>query len=476
MKTGYDASKRAALIAATLASFLTPFMGSATNVALPSIGDEFAMDAVLLGWVPTAYLLAAAMFLVPFGRIADIHGRKKIFTYGIIVFTLAALFSGLAPSTAALIVARILQGMGSAMIFGTGVAILTSVFPTSERGRVLGINVAAVYVGLSLGPFVGGLLTQNLGWRSVFLVTIPLGLVAVAFVLRRLEGEWAEARGEAFDLTGSIMYSLTLLVLMYGFSLLPEVLGGGLILIGLVGLGAFVRWELKAKTPVLNLDLFLHNRPFAFSNLAALINYSATSAVTFLLSLYLQYIKALSPQQAGVVLIAQPIVQAAFSPLAGRLSDKVEPRLIASIGMALTAIGLVLLIVMTPATPLWAIIARLMLLGLGFALFSSPNMNAIMSSVEKRFYAVASGTAGTMRLVGQMLSMGIALLLFALYIGRVEIAPSVYPLFLISMKTAFAIFAALCVGGIFASLARGRIREENDGERKQTAFSSTPDH
>ncbi len=476
MTTSHDASKRAALIAATLASFLTPFMGSSTNVALPSIGREFSMDAVLLGWVPTAYLLAAAMFLVPFGRLADIHGRKKIFTYGIIVYTLASLFSGLAPSATLLIAARILQGVGSAMIFGTGVAILTSVFPASERGRVLGINVAAVYIGLSLGPFIGGFLTQLLGWRSIFLLNVLVGLVVIAFVVWRLEGEWAEARGEAFDLVGSIIYALTLLILMYGFSLLPDRMGLGLILISVVGLGSFIWWEINTKNPVLNLDLFAKNRTFAFSNLAALINYSATSAVTFLLSLYLQYIKALSPAQAGLVLIAQPIVQATFSPLAGRLSDRIEPRIVASAGMTLTATGLILLIPVNPATPLWAIIARLVLLGFGFALFSSPNMNAIMSSVEKKFYGVASGTAGTARLLGQMLSMGIAMLLFALFIGRIEITPETYPLLLISMRTAFAIFAALCMVGIVASLARGKIREEDDEERKQTAYASTPDH
>ena len=476
MTTSHDASKRAALIAATLASFLTPFMGSSTNVALPSIGREFSMDAVLLGWVPTAYLLAAAMFLVPFGRLADIHGRKKIFTYGIIVYTLASLFSGLAPSATLLIAARILQGVGSAMIFGTGVAILTSVFPARERGRVLGINVAAVYIGLSLGPFIGGFLTQLLGWRSIFLLNVLVGLVVIAFVVWRLEGEWAEARGEAFDLVGSIIYALTLLILMYGFSLLPDRMGLGLILISVVGLGSFIWWEINTKNPVLNLDLFAKNRTFAFSNLAALINYSATSAVTFLLSLYLQYIKALSPAQAGLVLIAQPIVQATFSPLAGRLSDRIEPRIVASAGMTLTATGLILLIPVNPATPLWAIIARLVLLGFGFALFSSPNMNAIMSSVEKKFYGVASGTAGTARLLGQMLSMGIAMLLFALFIGRIEITPETYPLLLISMRTAFAIFAALCMVGIVASLARGKIREEDDEERKQTAYASTPDH
>jgi EmrB/QacA subfamily drug resistance transporter len=454
-----SSSQRAALVTATLAAFLTPFMSSSINVALPSMSREFSMDAVLLSWVATSFLLAAAMFLVPFGRLADIQGRKRIFTYGTVIFTFSSLVAGLAPSASVLISARVLQGVGSAMIYGTGVAILTSVFPGEQRGQVLGLNVAAVYLGLSLGPSIGGFLTQQLGWRSIFLATVPLGLVIIVFVLWRLHGEWAEAAGESFDLAGSVIYALALAALMYGFSRLPGIVGAALILIGVVGFAAFAGWELKVKSPVLNLHLFLNSRPFAFSNLAALIHYAAVSAVGFLLSLYLQYIKALTPQQAGFVLIAQPIVQAVFSPLTGRLSDRVEPRILASSGMTLTALGLVLLVFLSADTPLWAILGCLALLGFGFALFSSPNMNAIMSSVERRFYGVASGTLGTMRLIGQMLSLGIATLLFALYLGRVEITPEYYGLFLASARTAFAIFAALCVGGIFASLARGKVRK-----------------
>ena len=451
-------TRRAALMAATLASFLTPFMDSATNVALPAISQEFAMDAVSLTWIRTAYLLAAAMFLVPFGKLADIHGRKRIFTYGTAVFTLAALLIGLSTSGTMLISVRVMQGFGSAMIFGTGVAILTSVFPPGERGRVLGISVAAVYLGLSLGPSIGGFLTQQLGWRSIFFVTVPLGLIVIGFVIWRLRGEWAEARGERFDLIGSAIYAVALVALMIGVSQLPAAMGIGLIAIGVLGLAGFVVWEMRVQYPVLNINLLTSNRTFALSNVAALINYGATAAVAFLLSLYLQYIKGLTPQGAGLVLVAQPIVQAVFSPLAGRLSDRIEPRIVASLGMALTATGLFLLIFVSPATPLWAIVIRLVLLGFGFALFSSPNMNAIMGAVPKRFYGVASGTLGTMRLVGQMFSQGIVLLLFVLYIGRVEIAPEYYPLFMTSFKVAFAIFTALCVGGIFASLGRGRVR------------------
>jgi EmrB/QacA subfamily drug resistance transporter len=450
--------KWSALVAATLAAFLPPFMSSSINIALPSIGNEFALDAVSLSWVATSYLLAAAMFLVPFGRIADIHGRKKVFAYGTLIYTLSSFLSAISPSAVTLIAFRILQGIGSAMLFGTGVAILTAVFPAGERGKVLGWNTAGVYTGLSIGPILGGFLTQQLGWRSIFLANVPLGLIIIAFVLWKLKGEWASADGERFDLAGSIVFSLSLVALMSGFSLLPDLLAVWLILAGLTGIVAFVVQETKTESPVLNINLFRQSPTFAFSNLAALTNYSATAAVGFLLSLYLQYIKGMDPETAGFALVSQPIVMAVFSPLTGWLSDRVEPRVVASIGMALTVIGLALFTLLDGQTTLVFIEASLIFIGLGFALFSSPNTNAVMSSVEKRYLGIAAATLGTMRLTGQMLSLGIAALIFALTIGRVQITPEYYPLFLSAMQIAFLIFAVLCVGGIVASLVRGKVR------------------
>ena len=450
--------KRIALLVATLSSFLTPFMVNAINVALPIIGKKFSADAVLLSWVATGYLLAAAVFLIPSGKVADIYGRKKIFTYGILTYSIASLLCAISTSVPLLIWFRVLQGIGAAMISGTGIAILTSVFPIQERGKTLGINVAATYLGLSLGPALGGILTQQLGWRSIFVVNVPIGAIVLALVFWKLKGEWVGARGEKFDFVGSIVYGLALVALMYGISRLPALLGASLILAGTLGLGLFVWREVRVAYPVLNMDLFRNNAAFTFSSLAALINYSATFAVTFLLSLYLQYIKALTPQNAGLILVAQPAVQAVLSPFAGRLSDRIASREIASAGMAVTVVGLLLLIFLSEQTTLGFIIFSLMLLGFGFALFSSPNMNAIMSSVENRYYGIASAMVGTMRLIGQMLSMGIATLIFTIIIGKVQITPEVYPVFLTSLKTTFVIFAVLCFGGIFASLARGKVR------------------
>jgi EmrB/QacA subfamily drug resistance transporter len=450
--------RQAALLVTTVGAFLNPFMSSAINIALPSIGDELAMNAILLSWVATAFLLAATMFLVPLGRIADIYGRKRIFTYGMIIYTAASALSAISTSGTMLIAFRILQGIGGAMIYSTAVAILISVFPPEDRGRVLGINVAAVYAGLSIGPFVGGLLTQYLGWRSIFWVNVPLGLLMLALTFWKLKGEWAEAKGEKFDIVGSIIYSLMLVAIMYGFTMLPGLPGAGLILAGALGIVAFVKWETKVKSPVLDIRLFRNNTVFALSNVAALINYSATFAVSFLLSLYLQYIKGLSPQNAGLVLVAAPLMQAIFSPLAGRLSDKIEPRIVASAGMVLTVIGLIFFIFLDQTTSLWFIIVGLIILGFGFALFSSPNTNAVMSSADKKFYGVASATLSTMRQLGMMFSMGMVMVIFAIYIGHVQITPEYYLPFLRGVDTTFIIFAVLCFGGIFASLARGKVR------------------
>jgi len=456
-------SKGAALLIASMSSFLTPFTGSSVNIALPSIGTELKLDAVALGWVATAYLLAAAMFLVPFGRFADIRGRKIIFRIGIIVDAVASILCATSRSGGWLIAFRALQGLGGAMIFGTGVAILTSVFPPKERGRALGFNVAATYIGLSIGPLAGGFFTEHFGWQGIFFFNAFLGVVITVAALWKLKGEWAEAKGEKFDLPGAVIYSLALVAIMYAFSVFPALWGIWLIVGGVALFVFFVIWEVNQRHPVLNIALFRSNTVFAFSNLAALINYAATFAVGFLLSLYLQYIKGFTPEHAGLILIAQPVMMAIFSPVAGILSDRIEPRVVASVGMALTTVGLAMLIFVGGEVNLAFIVASLLVLGLGFGLFSSPNTNAVMGSVERRYYGVASGTLGTMRLTGQTFSLGMAMLLFALYIGRVQITPENYPAFLESMRMAFIIMAALCFAGIFASIARGRAHVERSG-------------
>ncbi|MEW6671302.1 MAG: MFS transporter [Thermodesulfobacteriota bacterium] len=454
-----DSTQKSALIVAVTGYFITPFMGSSINVALPAIARTFHIDAVLLSWVPTAYLLAIGVTLVPMGRLSDIYGRKKIMAIGFSAFMVASLLSALAWSVYALIFFRIIQGIGSGMFFGTTMAILTSVYPPGERGKVLGITVSAVYIGLSSGPFIGGILTTQIGWRALFALTFLLSVAVLGLIFLKLKGEWAEARGEAFDIWGSLVYGLALILLIAGFSLLPDKKSIGLILLSLSAFIAFVVREKRVRSPIFPIDLLLRNKVFALSNLAALIHYSSTFAVTFLLSLYLQYIKSLDAQTAGLILMAQPVMMALFSPLAGKISDRFEPRFISSTGMALTSCGLMLLTRLQANTPLSHIIATLFLLGFGFAVFSSPNMNAIMSSVERRFLGVASGLAGTMRVLGQLFSMGVATLVLAVVMGRVSINTAVYPQLISSIKIALTIFFGFTFAGIFISLVRGNVRK-----------------
>jgi MFS family permease len=340
------------------------------------------------------------------------------------------------------------------MIFGTNLAILAAVFPVGERGKAMGINVTAVYVGLAAGPFLGGLLTHYFGWRSIFAFLVPMGIISLVLINRKMKGEWRDAHGEHFDWIGSLVYGVSLASVMYGFSKLPTPAGWILTSIGLILMPLFIWIEKKSKSPVFDISLIFKNKVFAFSSLAALIHYAATSAIGFFLSLYLQYIKVLDSRQAGFILIFWPLTMAILSLVAGKLSDNRNPGVLASIGMGITSAGLLALCSLTSGTSILFIILILVILGLGFGLFSSPNTNAIMSSVEKKQLGNASGMIATVRMVGQTMSMGIAMMLVALFMGKAKISPENYYQLIAAMKTGFIIFSVLCIAGVFASLAR----------------------
>jgi len=453
-KPGINATRRSVLFAATFAAFLTPFLGSSVNLALPFIGKEFNAGAVGLGWVASSFILASAMFLLPFGRLADILGRKKIFSAGLLLFSFSSALVIFCHTLVSLITVRIIQGISSAMFFSTSLAIISSVFPPGERGRAMGINITAVYLGLSAGPVIGGFLTRYLGWRSIFLVLIPVGLVAFFMISRKIKGDWAEAKGDKFDTTGAVLYAVSIATFMFGFSKLPDFYGWVFAGAGMLTGILFLVFERYVPDPLFSVSDFIRNRVFAFSSAAALIHYAATSATGFFLSLYLQYILGFDVRMAGLILISQPVLMMIISPFAGRLSDKYNPGVIASAGMALTAAGLIALCFVTAGTGPGQIIFLLIVMGSGFGLFSSPNSNAIMSSVEKSRLGVASGVVGTMRMTGQMISMGIAMMILAVFIGNKPISPDTHNEFISGMRTGFLIFSALCILGIFASLAR----------------------
>jgi EmrB/QacA subfamily drug resistance transporter len=441
-------------------SVLTAFSGllmlSAVTVAVPQMGSELSMNAVQLGWMSQAFSLASAIFVLPFGRLADIWGRKKIFTIGLILATVSTLLMALSNSFLMVIILRVLQGTGFAMVYCTGMALVTSAYPLSERGKVLGINIAAVYLGWTLGPTIGGIMTQNLGWRSVFLLALVFQVVSLVILFAKIRREWADAKGQKFDITGSILFSIMLFCIMYGFTSLPATTGIWLIAIGIIGAIAFIMWEHREKSPILNIRLFMESKLFAFASLTQLIYFSATFSVPFILSLYLQYNKGLSPQDAGFVLLAQPFIQAVLATVAGRMSDRIQPRVIISSSMIPVLAGLIVLLMSLDSTTLIPIIVSQLLLGLGSAFFLSPNTNAIMSSVEKEYFGVASATESVTRNAGIAVSMSILMLLFSVHMGTAEIKPEYFAAFVESIRWALIISIGLGLCCVVVSVLRGK--------------------
>jgi EmrB/QacA subfamily drug resistance transporter len=444
-------SRAVILIIVTIGTFLNPFTGSSINLALPLIGEEFAIDAVMLSWIPAAYLLSTAIFLLPAGMLGDIIGRGKVFSTGTLVYTSASLLAIFTPTASLLLACRFLQGIGGAMVYATAVAIIAELYSPGERGRALGINVMAVYGGMTLGPFIGGLLTQFFGWRSIFFITVILGGI-VLFYVRRFPPLLNEKRRENFDYQGAVLSAVALILFFTGVSRIPATAAIGFILLSGVIFVLFYYTETKSPSPLFPIPLLSSNRIFSSSNLAALINYSATFAVTFLLSLYLQVVRGMSPAAAGSILLIQPFIQMIVAPLAGRLSDRTDPSQLASLGLLISSSGLLGLAFLGSSTPLTWIVLSLVLLGCGLGLFSAPNTTVIMGSVDRHHYGLASSLLATMRNTGMMLSMGIVMIFFALLLGNASITPGVSSGFLTSMHLIFVVFFVLTIFGAIVSL------------------------
>ncbi|MCF6267167.1 MAG: MFS transporter [Desulfuromusa sp.] len=448
-------SKSAILFSICMAHFLNPFMLSAVGVALPVIGREFSASAVQLGLVEVSFMLSMAIFLLAMGRFGDIYGRRKIFQRGLLLFAFAGGLISQVHSIEMIIALRFLQGIGGAMVNATTMAILVSAFAPHERGKALGIAIASVYAGISCGPFIGGFLIELLGWRSLFYLMVPFGLLTYLVTRIKIKDEWAGSEGEPFDWTGALVYAPSILLLVYGVTHLKD--GGiawGLLILAILGLVLFLLIEKRTPYPMLNVQLFLENRVFALSNLAALFNYAATFGVTFFLSLYLQFVKGMGPQQAGTILIVQPIFQAIFSPFFGRLSDRIPAAYVATSGMVFCVLGLAVATQLTAESPLSMILLLLAFLGLGFALFSSPNVSMIMGSVSPRHLGIASGLSASMRTLGMLTSMMIITLVFSYLMHGQPVTLETQAAFLKSMRIALLIFSALCVIGIGCSLGR----------------------
>ncbi len=455
------------LLVNSLSAWMTAFMTTGINIALPSIQTEFRLSAVALGWLPLGYVLASAVFLLLFGRVGDRIGRRLLFLLGMALFALSSVGLVLAGSYVALVVFRVTQGLGSAMIFSTSMAMVTLAYPGAGRGRAMGIAVAAAYVGMTTGPVVGGVIVHHIGWRNLFLVIAGIAFLNVVldlWLLRR--AEWKARVSEGFDWIGSTIWAVGLSLLLIGLSWLPLVRGLVLAVAGVGGLTLFGWWEWKTESPIMVLRLFRHNRLFMFSNLTALISYASIWGYTYLMSLYLQFIKGLDAQTAGVVLIVGVALQCLVAPAAGRLSDRLDPRWVASFGMALCTLALLLLAFLGAGTPYWFVVLALCLLGAGYGFFSPPNQLAIMGSVDRRYVGFASANMSTMRMIGMAVSIAFATLIITSIVGPHDIEPADYPRLLTAIRVTFVVLTGLSVLAVAASLARGAARQlDRAGER-----------
>jgi len=442
-------------------AFITTFMGSALNLAIPDMGEYFDVSAAFLGWIVTAYMLAVATMSVPFGKIADTTGRRRVMILGILFFTLFNIISVFAPNMATVIVLRTAQGVAGAMIFATNTAILISAFPGKERGKVLGKMTAATYIGLSAGPFMGGFLNHYLGWQSIFATAALVGIFAFVTAVRKLPGGEKLITEGRHDYAGSILYVAMIILTMYGLSNITSGRYAWIwVLAGMVAGIFFVLVELRAANPVIQVRIFISNMVYTLSNIAALLNYGATFAIGYLMSIYLQVVMGYDSQTAGLILVTQPLIQAFFSPMAGRWSDRTEPYKLASAGMGICALCLFFFSSVSLETPLWAIISALCVTGFGFALFSSPNTNAVMACIKPKDYSVASSILATMRSLGHTSSMSLVTVIVGAYMGTASLASARPELLIKTMHMAFIVFTGLCIVGILMSLKRKTASEK----------------
>jgi EmrB/QacA subfamily drug resistance transporter len=448
----YKELKKDLLIVGILVSFLTPFVRSSINLALPALANEFDLSAVFLTEISTIYLLVNAILYIPFGRIGDIYGRKRIFQYGLIIFTASSFISSFSVSGEMFLFFRIFQAIGNAMIFANLNAMISSAFPENERGKAFGLTSMSVFVGLILGPILGGVITEIVGWRTLFYLDTIIGIIAF-YAITRFKHDWIDAAGEKLDIIGTFLLGISLIAILYGFSDFKSNYSLFLVIAGIIGLSLFYLIEKRVDFPLVNLGLFKNQR-FTFGNITAFINYGVFVSVGFILTLYLQYLKGYSPITAGLIVSVQSIMMIIVSPFAGRLSDKIDPGSVSTMGMVLTTVGVALMTLINFENALYLGGVSLIIFGAGIGLFYSPNTKLVMGSVDKKYLGVASATLSDMRSMGQIFGMGVVMLIISVILGNVQIMPSNYPELISSLRISLVAIAVLSTIGIFTSILK----------------------
>lgn len=471
-----EAKKKAVIFTVAVTQFTIPFMFSAVGITLPVMGREFGASGLDLSLVESVYIGSVAALLLPWGRLADMHGRQPIFRLGVLLYSIFTLLIGFAQNIESVIVLRMMQGMAGAMGVATNMALLTNSVPKEERGKAMGWAVAAVYIGLSAGPYIGGLVTSHLGWRSLyFLGMIPLG-ISYYVAKRNLNGKFRSS-DEKYDLPGSVVIAFSVAAVVFGgTSLSSGWFGPAVLIAGLLGVALFIYMQDRTEFPLVELTLFKERREFSDAALVQFINYAGTFGIVFLFSLYMQSVKGFSPHDAGLVLVIQPLVQAVLSPLCGRLADKFSPCILALLGMGACTAGTIMGAMVTADTSLAYLYTMFVLLGIGFAFFSSPNMIILMGSVPPSRYGFASAISGGLRTIGMVASMVIIAIFISTIMGKAPVSPESATAYLSVMRYSLSALSALCGIAVLISfhsvLKRRRVAKDgfcvqSAGNRKE---------
>ncbi|MDO5859600.1 MFS transporter [Methanobrevibacter sp.] len=448
-----------------ITSFFAVFLSNGVIIGVPAIAQDFAMNNVIQNWVPTILFLVVAVFTVPAGQISGKFGVKKSLLAGVTVFLIGSIGACLSFSTESFLIFRMVQGAGMAFLNVSAMAMVVHAVKPQNRGKALGFTVTGVYLATSLSPVICGFLVHNLGWRAIFYSVIPFLVLCIVLILFKIPGEWKTYEKDKIDKIGSILYGIGILAFIYGFTTLTTTSGLILTILGLIILIGFGAYELRQKSPVFNMNLF-KNAKFTSSNIAALCSYIAIMVVTTILNYHFQYVKGWDAQMSGLILIITPIIMAIMAPNAGKLSDRIHPQKLAATGMAIATVALLILTFLTKDTPVYMVVVAMILQGIGMGLFSSPNMNAIMSSVPPKDAPTASASQATMRTIGQTMSLGLLTLVFAWVMGNLKLAPQYAGMIVHSSQIICGICTVACVLAIFASLVGIRSKDEFNTKRQ----------
>lgn len=454
-------TQKSVILVSAATSFITTFMGSALNLAVPAIERDFQTGAAEAGWIITVYMLTCAALTVPFGKIADTGRKNLILRWGIFIFTLACTAAAFSFNMAMLIICRVAQGVGASMIFSTNIAVLVNSEEENRRGKALGYVTCANYGGLSAGPAVGGILNHHFGWRSVFAVSAVIGAAAFFMALKKMQDKpYGGKNGDRhMDMTGMALYMGFMILVMYGLSeLLSSGAGPVLLAAGIIMMIFFIKRETSVIRPMLDINEFVRNKTCTSASLATMMNFGSNFGLTYLLSIYMQGVMGMDPQQAGLLLVVSPGIMSVLSPVMGKLSDKYPPRILSSAGMILCIASLLLGAsmagIMAKDSDIWLTVPVLALSGLGLAFFAAPNTKEVMSSVSSCDHGITSSILATMRSAGHTLSMAVITGIIGVYMGQESLEGADPRIVVNIMRISFFIFAGLCIPGFFMALRR----------------------